>query len=295
MWTVEYQFNVMRAHSGRFGYDSSLDADSSRLRTLIDERLGSNSNSPNSYVDLDILYKDILLQAAEGPENECIEDMVIIVGTVIQLRSEMPLKIIARILEQDEDNVQTALNRIQSIIPVPTDPSRPIQIYHPSFPDFITNRRRCPDSQFYVDPSTHERQLALRCLDILKNRLPEGVETLLKPIEEVDAVSKDTVLRMIPQELQYGCRFWALHVTFSSIDNSDEELMERLDQFSSTMLLRWVISMCFLHAVADAITAARSMQQWIVSLAFLMSISSTNNLVGRFWAMELFEGPVLRH
>ncbi len=71
--------------------------------------------------------------------------------------------------------------------------------------------------------------------------------------------------------------------------------MERLDLFSSTMLLRWVISMCILHAISDAIVAARSMQQWIVSLAFLMSIFTTNNLVGRFRTMELFEGAILRH
>src|SRR5258708_26587374 len=238
---------------------------------------------------------DILSQATEGLKSVCVDDVKMVIGTVTRLRSEMPLKAIVCFLGDEGKMVRRALNRIQSIIPIPTDPSRPIQIYHPSFPDLITNRRRCPDSRFYVDPSTHERQLALRCLDILKNRLPEGVETLLKPIEEVDAVSKDTVLRMIPQEVQYACRFWALHVTFSSIDNIYEELIERLDPFSSTMLLRWVISMCFLHAVADAITAARSMQQWIVSLAFLMSISSTNNLVGRFLAMELFEGPVLRH
>src|SRR5260221_10900824 len=228
------------------------------------------------------------------PSSVCVDDMKMAIGIVIRLRSEMPLKAIVRFLE-DEGEIVRALNRIQSIIPIPTNPSQPIQIYHPSFPDFVTSRERCPDSRFYVDPSAHERQLALRCLDILNNRLSEGVETLLKPIEEVNTVSKDTILHMIPQEVQYGCRFWALHVTFSSIDNSDEELMERLDRFSSTMLLRWVISMCILHAISDAIAAARSMQQWIVSLTFLMSISSTHNLVGRFRAMELFEGAILRH
>ncbi len=290
-WPSEQELNVLVEKAGKLfiwavmavrfvGDRRARRGPTARLRTLLDERFGSNSNNPNSYVDLDILYKDILSQAVEGLDNECIEDMVVIVGTVIQLRSEMPLEVIARILEQDDDSVQTALNRIQSIVPIPADPSRPIQIYHPSFPDFITNRKRCLDSRFYVDPSTHERQLALRCLDILNNRLSEGVETLLKPIEEFDAVSKDTVLCMIPQEVQYACRFWALHVSFSSMDHGDEELMERLDLFSSTMLLQWVVSMCILHAISDAIAAARSMQQWMVSLVFLMSISSTNNLVG---------------
>src|SRR5258708_3627828 len=179
-WPSEQELNVLVEKAGKLfiwavmavrfvGDRRARRGPTARLRTLLDERFGSNSNNPNSYVDLDILYKDILSQAVEGLDNECIEDMVVIVGTVIQLRSEMPLEVIARILEHDDDSVQTALNRIQSIVPIPADPSRPIQIYHPSFPDFITNRKRCLDSRFYVDPPTHERQLALRCLDILNN------------------------------------------------------------------------------------------------------------------------------
>ncbi len=254
----------------------------SRLEILLPKRTIPDSNVLNPYQELDILYRDVLSQAVEDLESVSIEEMNNVIGTVIQLRSEMPLEGIVRFLGDDENMVEMALNRIQSIIPVPTDPSRPIQIFHPSFPDFVTSRKRCP-SQFYVNTSTHERRLALQCLDILNDRLSEGVETLLNPIEEVDAVSKDTVLRTIPQEVQYACRFWAVHVAFSSIDNNDEELMERLDRFSSTMLLRWFISMCILHAIPDAIAAARSIHQWMVSLlalAFFMPISSTNDLVG---------------
>ncbi len=236
-----------------------------QLETLLHKRTSPNPNSRNSYTDLDSLYMDILSQAVEDLDSVCVDDVKIVIGTVTQLRSEMPLKAIVRFLGDEGKMVRRALNRIQSIIPIPTDPSRPIQIYHPSFPDFVTSRERCPDSRFYVDTSTHERRLALQCLDILNNRLSEGVETLLKPTEEADAVSKDTVLRTIPQEVQYACRFWAVHVAFSEMDNSEEGLMERLDRFSSTMLLRWVVSMCILHAIPDAISAARSMQQWMVS------------------------------
>src|SRR5260370_9682504 len=143
--------------------------------------------------------------------------MSIVVGTGVQIHVEMPLEAIVRFLGINENKVEMSLNRIQSILAIPTDPSRPIQIYHPSFPDFVTSRERCPDFRFYVDTSTHERRLALRCLDILNKQLSEGVETLLKPTEEADAVSKDTVLRTIPQEVQYACRFWAVHVAFSEM------------------------------------------------------------------------------
>ncbi len=77
------------------------------------------------------------------------------------------------------------------------------------------------------------------------------------------------------------------------MSNNDKELMERVDLFSSTMLLRWVVSMCILDALSDTIAATRSLQQWIVSPALPMSISSTNSLVGRFGAVELLEGAIL--
>ena len=88
-----------------------------------------------------------------------------------------------------------------------------------------------------MDTSIRERRLALHCLNILNNHLSKEIETLLKPTEEASSVPRDTLLHAIPLEVQYACRFWAIHVTFSSLDNSDKELMERVDLFSSTMLL----------------------------------------------------------
>ncbi len=50
------------------------------------------------------------------------------------------------------------------------------QTYHPSIPGFITGWECCPDSWFYMDTLTHERQLELQCLDIINNQLSEGTE-----------------------------------------------------------------------------------------------------------------------
>ena len=118
---------------------------------------------------------------------------------------------------------------------------------------------------------------------------------LVKLTEEASSVPRDTLLHMIPLEVQYACRFWAVHTASSSVDNSDENFMGKLDTFSSTMLLRWVTSMCILNAVSDAIAATRSVQQWMVNLASLVSNSSADSLVGQFRAMELLEGTILRH
>ena len=165
------------------------------------------------------------------------------------------------------------LSRIQSIIPIPTDTSRSVQFYHPSFPDFITSRERCPDPRFYVDIPSYERRLALRCLDILNHELSEDIGGFLEPTEEPSGLSKDFVLWMIPLAVQYACAFWAVHVTFQHVDRTDEELMTKLDLFSKNPL-RWVVAMYILDAISDAITVTRTMQQWIVSLVRITSIMS---------------------
>jgi len=59
----------------------------------------------------------------------------------------------------------------------------------------------------------------------------------LKPTEEISVLSKETMLDVIPLEVQYACQFWAVHVAFQSIDHCDKELMVTLDTFSSTKLL----------------------------------------------------------
>ena len=237
-----------------------------RLKVLLGTHVGPGVDTEQPYGQLDDLYLAILSRAATGLRKELIERMQILVGTIVRLRSEMPLDVIGQFLEMGP--VATTLGRIQSIIPIPRDTSRPIQIYHLSFPDFITSRERCRDSRFYVDIPSHEMRLALRCLDILNSGLSEDVDKLLKPTEETSVLSKEAVLRTIPLEVQYACRFWAVHVTFQPVSRTTgDELMTKLDIFSSKMLLRWVVAMCTLGAISDAITATRTMQQWIVSLS----------------------------
>ncbi len=57
---------------------------------------------------------------------------------------------------------------------------------------------------------SHERWLALCCLDILNSKLSEDVDDLLKLTEEISVLSKEAVLNVMPLEVQYACQFWAV-------------------------------------------------------------------------------------
>ena len=258
---------IWAATAIRFVGDSAERDPASQLNVLLGMPVGPNMNDENPYAPLDDLYVAILLQAANHLRGPLVKGIQDVIGTIIRLRSVMPLRAIGKFL--GVGTVQANLGRIQSIIPIPSDSSRPVQIYHPSFPDFITSRERCPHPQFYVDIHSHERRLALRCLDILNSKLSEDVDELLNPTEKISVLSKEAVLNVMPLEVQYACRFWAVHVAFQSIDHDDEKLVAALDTFSSTKLLRWVIAMSILGALPDAITATRTIQEWMVSLVYI--------------------------
>src|SRR5258708_3478724 len=81
----------------------------SRLEILLRERVSPDSNSRHPHKDLDRLYRDVLSQAVEDLESVSIEDMNTVIGTVIQLRSEMPLEVIIRFLGDDENMVEMPL------------------------------------------------------------------------------------------------------------------------------------------------------------------------------------------
>ena len=276
-WPSSSDLNVLVSKAGklfiwaataiRFVGDHRGQSPTSRLNILLSDLVSLNVNTQNPYAALDNLYGAILSQAAEGLETAPFEDMKTTIGTIVQLRSEMPLEVIERFLGGDA--VRIALGRIQSIIPIPMNSSQPVQIYHPSFPDFITSWDRCGDERFHVDVLKHEKRLALRCLDVLNQKLSTGAEKWPKPTEGISALSKEAALSLIPPEVQYACRFWAAHTTFQSVEHSDEDLVTRLEAFSSTMLLQWVVAMSILGGISDAITATRTLQQWMVSLESL--------------------------
>ncbi len=264
---------IWAATAIRFVGDSAERNPASQLKILLGTPVGPNMNDENPYAPLDNLYVAVLSQAIKSLRDPLVKGIQDVIGTIVRLRSEMPLEEIGRFL--GENMVEASLGRIQSIVPVPSDSSRPVQIYHPSFPDFITSWERCPHPQFYVDIHSHERRLALRCLDILNSKLSEDVDKLLKPTEEISVLSKEAVLDVMPLEVQYACRFWAVHVASRSIDHGEEELAATLDTFSSTKLLRWVVAMSILGTLSDAVTAMRAIQDWMVSLVYIHGVYVT--------------------
>src|SRR5258705_11183440 len=98
-------------------------------------------------------------------------DFQLVLATVVLLRNPMSLQTLSKFLQIPD--IRNLLIHIQSIIPLPQDQEGKVEIYHPSFSDFITDSSRCHD-RFRVDVAGCEMQMSLHCLELLTTGLPDA-------------------------------------------------------------------------------------------------------------------------
>ncbi|KAF8991779.1 hypothetical protein BDQ17DRAFT_1332672 [Cyathus striatus] len=122
---------------------------------------------------LDRLYLQVLRAALpEDSEDEEVEDFRWVLACFVLLREPLPLSTIAMFTEVDAEHIsRNILHHLHSVITMPSSETDAPRIYHPSFPDFITNPKRCTEEDFTVVVATNEKHLVLRCLEIMTNSL----------------------------------------------------------------------------------------------------------------------------
>src|SRR5258708_13968346 len=96
---------IWAATAVRFAGDGGTDP-ITRLRTLLHEDISTGSRNP--YEQLDSLYMAILSQAAKGLEIDSVDNLHKVIGTIIRLRSEMPLDVMACFLGEGEIEIGRA-------------------------------------------------------------------------------------------------------------------------------------------------------------------------------------------
>jgi len=106
------------------------------------------------------------------------------------------------------------LYELHSSVDVPQNPNRLVRLHHPSFRDFLLDKRRCGDNSFWVDErSTHEK-LASCCLELMSGQsgLCQDICSLGGPGALRSEVDDGAVASSLPPGLQYACCYWTSHL-----------------------------------------------------------------------------------
>jgi len=182
-----------------------------------------------------------------GPDNqEVYQRFRSVVGAVLLAFNPLSMKNLSSLLHDfnTPSDISTALNFLHSLLLVPEDAEDSIRIFHKSFPDFLTDPKRCQDTQFFVDPSVHHMELLLSCLSLMEERLKRNICNLedhgvLDDVKDLPAQRKEH----IGGALEYACRFWTKHLVRSSSHGPDAKKVQKaIDKFFTTHLLFWVVS-----------------------------------------------------
>jgi hypothetical protein len=233
----------------------------SRLEIVLARRVGSFA-SP--YHFLDQLYLQILrasVRAEQHEDEEMLSKMFrAIVGSIIAARHPLSVAVYAMILDIDPNDVRLLVASLSSLLLSASD--EPVRIFHPSFPDFVMDPRRCNDPRFLVPLGEHHLLLARNCLALLNQHLRFNMANLDNPdvansnVGDLDGRLLRGICQKgnhtessLPPALFYAARYWTTHVESSSTMKS-EELLDALSRFCEEHLFHWLELLSLIRSLA---------------------------------------------
>jgi len=214
------------------------------------------------YTSLDSLYTSIFQAAFPGGDDGDDTTVRSILSAVVLTANPLPVSTIATLMDFPCDQVQRLVGLIQSLIVLPEDPSDPIQPFHKSFPDFITDPGRCVDTRFYISPDYHT-ELVLRCLQIMGDSLKKNMCSIPDYFlnSEVKNLSKRLEDSGIHGALKYACTSWYKHLTTTKERIGD--VTDALCYLLEEKFLFWLEVSSVLGVVDDAARALGETVRWL--------------------------------
>jgi len=214
------------------------------------------------YNSLDSLYTSILQEAfCEGDEPMVRS----VLGAVALAANPLSPSVIARLMGFEHDEVLSLIQSIQSLLVLNEDIDHPVQPFHKSFPDFITDPSRCSDPQFYISPN-HHIDLFLCCLGLMDKSLRKNVCSIPDYLlnSEVEDLPKRVEESGIHGALEYACKSWYRHLIVTKYKTAD--VVSILCCFLEQRLLLWLEVMSVLGAMGDAACALNAAVKWLTEV-----------------------------
>ncbi|KAF8541983.1 hypothetical protein BDD12DRAFT_877394 [Trichophaea hybrida] len=130
---------------------------------------------------LDGMYAQVLKHSVIGDcegqeeEEELSERFRQIVGSIVLLSDPLSADTMATLLHKETWEVEVTLDSLRSVLDVSESEDGGIQLLHPSFRDFLLDKKRCNDPLFYIDQKKAHNDLFISCLNLMSKHLKEDM------------------------------------------------------------------------------------------------------------------------
>jgi len=212
---------------------------------------------------LDLLYMSILQEAFGDDDPEDDPKSRSVLGAVILATNPLPPSAIAVLLGFHTMDVFFRLSSVHSLLTLQEDANYPVQPFHKSFPDFITDPARCTNPRFQISPPDHHLELLLGCLELMNQTLEKNMCNLPEAVRNSEVVDlEERKKQYISHALQYACKSWHKHL-INRYTVHASKITSTLHHFLEKKLLCWLEVLSVLGAVRDAIDALEVAAKWL--------------------------------
>ena len=237
---------------------------SPNAHTRLEEIFSHDDKSSEPADRLDEIYITVLHSAISQPgwrqreKEEMTRTLRKIIGPLVLLYSTLPLKSFANLLgTTDQWRMASTLSHLHSILDIPTDHLRAIRLHHPSFRDFLLNKDRCSESDFWVNEEETHTALLEASLRIMNEALKMDICQHGTPGVLISDIDQVQIQHLFPPELQYACLYWISHCK-----SNDEQLLDDgvVHNFLREHTLHWLEAMSWMGKTSEAIAAMASLE-----------------------------------
>ena len=183
-----------------------------------------------------------------------------ILGSIVTLFSPLSTDSLSKLLHIPKQKLCRALNDLYAILDIPKNLSRPIRLHHPSFRDFLLDKERCRDLNFWADKKQVHHTLAANCIRLMSLCLKQNIYSINDPGALVSDVDSSQVQQYLPSEVQYVCLYWVQHLQRSGTQLYDDNQVHR---FLREHLLHWLEALSWMGKTSEGILAILSLEAQI--------------------------------
>ena len=203
---------------------------------------------------LDALYKTALEATGVLDDKELCSDFRAIMGIILVAMEPISHMTIDALFPLDSPSLYT-IQKLGCVLRwSETDPTEPVRLLHPSFADFLMNRRRCNLEALHVAAAVHCENIAIGCIRHLDGVLKKNISNLVLSTTPVDVTC-------FPAVTAYASVHWVDHVC--SITAAPDNLPDLLEQFLFRHFLHWVEVMSLLKKPRLTITLMKRLLDWL--------------------------------
>jgi len=260
---------VLNANSVDDSADRFASDDSS-----IDDNIDDPAMSPEQH--LDKLYITVLQDSVhkynKRERRKWCKLLGTVLGTIVVLSSPLSTQSLRRILDTTQDQMNQTLDDLHAILNIPEDPTHPLHLYHPSFRDFLLDKKRCEDLRLGIDEKQAHQTLATKCINLMSRTFKQDTGSIGRPgvlvaicdTDRPDTLVTDVERHRVEQnltlEVQYACLYWIQHLQKGGTQLEDDDQVHR---FLQDHLLHWFEALGWMERVPEGVHAITSLESFI--------------------------------